>query len=345
MTTSLSGEPHPGTARPAAPTWSGGQKGSPALRSGFRLRDLQGELSRLGALVVLVLVATWLSPSFLQAENIRVVLLAVSTVGVMAIGMTFVLLAGEIDLSIGGIAVLSAVIGALLLPTGSALLVIGATLLTGVAAGIVNGICVTAFRVPSLIVTLATLGIARAAGNMLVGGQASYPNELEAYLWFGRGTIAGVPVPIVLFALAGIVAIAVVRFSIFGRMLYATGGNAAAAALSGIDVRMVRIVVFAVSGACAALAGIMEGARLSYINPAGFMGVELAVIAVTILGGTALTGGRGTIEGTLIAALIIGIINNALNLLGVSVYIQQIVIAGVILAVVLPDSFRRGSRE
>src|SRR5690606_8821514 len=150
-----------------------------------------------------------------------------------------------------------------------------------VAAGIVNGICVTAFRVPSLIVTLATLGIARAAGNMLVGGQASYPNELEAYLWFGRGTIAGVPVPIVLFALAGIVAIAVVRFSIVGRMLYATGGNAAAAALSGIDVRMVRIVVFAVSGACAALAGIMEGARLSYINPAGFMGVELAVIAVT----------------------------------------------------------------
>jgi ribose/xylose/arabinose/galactoside ABC-type transport system permease subunit len=308
------------------------------------MRTATGELSRLGLLVLLIGVAAFVSPGFLQADNGRVVLLAVSTVGMMSIGMTLVLLAGDIDLSVGGTAVLATVVGGLLIPTGSPFLTVAATLATGIGVGIVNGVCVALLRVPSLIVTLATLGIARAVGNIVAGGQAIYPNDMPAYLWFGRGSLLGVPVPILLFAAAAAFGIILARFSTFGRMLYATGGNLAAAAYSGIPTTTVRLTVFALSGFFAALAGIMESARLSYINPAGFAGVELTVIAVTILGGASLTGGRGTIEGTLIAALIVGVINNTLNLLGISIYVQQIVTAAVILLIVLPDSFRKGSR-
>ncbi len=316
----------------------------PALASSYLLRSASGELSRLALLVLLVGIAAFVSPAFLQADNGRVVLLAVSTVGMMAIGMTLVLLAGDIDLSVGGTAVLGTVVGGLLIPTGSPILVIAATLATGVGVGLVNGFCVAFLRVPALIVTLATLGIARAVGNILAGGQAIYPNDVPVYLWFGRGAVGGIPAPVLLIAVAGAFGIVLTRFSIFGRMLYATGGNPAAAAYSGVPVTAVRLTVFALSGLLAALAGIMESARLSYINPAGFAGVELTVIAIAILGGASLAGGRGNIEGTLIAALIVGVINNTLNLLGVSIYVQQIVTAAVILVIVLPDSFRRGSR-
>jgi ribose/xylose/arabinose/galactoside ABC-type transport system permease subunit len=132
------------------------------------------------------------------------------------------------------------------------------------------------------------------------------------------------------------------KYSIFGRELYATGGNVKAAALSGINVVGVRTIVFMISGVCAALAGMLESARLSYINPAGLEGMELSVLAVTVLGGAALAGGSGSIAGTLVAALIIGIVNNLLNQLGVSIYLQQVVTAAVILAVVLPGMRQRG---
>jgi ribose/xylose/arabinose/galactoside ABC-type transport system permease subunit len=316
---------------------------APTNRRRFAWRlPAAGNINRIGLLVALILVGQLVAPSFLTPGNIRVILMAVAGVGIMAYGMTFVVITGEIDLSVGGIAVLSCVAGGLLIPTGSAPLVIGATLATGLAIGCINGILVAWIGIPSLIVTLGTLGICRALGNIFSGGQALYPTSIEAYLWFGRGEIFGAPVAVLLLVALGAVAIVIARYSVFGRAVYATGGNMKAAALSGIDVKRVRFVVFVISGACAALAGMLDSARLSYINPAGFEGVELSVLAITVLGGAALSGGSGSIVGTLVAALIIGAVNNLLNQLGASIYLQQVVTAAVILAVVLPGMRQRG---
>lgn len=278
-----------------------------------------GDLSRVAVLVALVIVGQAIAPSFLSLANIHVILLAVAAIGIMAYGMTLVVITGEIDLSIAGAAILSCVVGGLLIPTGSAALVIGATLLTGLAVGLTNGVLVAALGIPSLIATLGTLGIGRALANIISGGQALYPEGLDGYLWLGRGDFLGVPMPVVLLL-----------------------GNVRAAALSGINVIGIRITVFAISGVCAALAGMLGSARLSYINPAAFEGMELSVLAVTVLGGAALSGGVGSISGTLLAAMIIGVVNNLLNQMGVSIYLQQVVTAAVILAVVLPGMWQRG---
>ena len=302
-------------------------------------------VGRIALLAVLVVVASLFLPGFATLENARTVLLAVSTVGVMALGMTLVLLAGELDLSIGGAAVISGVVGGMLLETGSVTLMVGGVLATGLGCGLVNGLLVTRLGVPSLIVTLGMLGILRALANILSGGQAMYPEGVGGYLWFGRGAVLGIPVPVLVFSFAAIAAIVVTRYAQFGRKLYAVGGNAAATNLSGIRVDRVRILVFVASGLTAALAGLLETARLAYIGPAGFTGIELSVIAVATLGGVSLAGGRGTIEGTILAALIIGVVNNALNLGGVSSYVQQIITAAVILVVVLPDGLQRKERE
>ncbi|AZO73426.1 MAG: ABC transporter permease [Mesorhizobium sp.] len=301
-----------------------------------------GDMSRVAVLIALLIAGQAITPSFLSLANIHVILLAVAAIGIMAYGMTLVVITGEIDLSIAGVAILSCIAGGLLIPTGSAALVIGATLLTGLAIGLINGILVAALGIPSLITTLGMLGISRALANIFSGGQALYPEPIAAYLWLGRGDLAGIPLPVVLLVVLGAAAIALTKYSIFGRALYATGGNVKAAALSGINVVGVRAAVFAISGACAALAGMLESARLSYINPAGFEGMELSVLAVTVLGGAALSGGSGSIIGTVVAALIIGIVNNLLNQLGVSIYLQQVVTAAVILAVVMPGMWQRG---
>lgn len=318
-----------------------------AARSGlavgrpFQLRSQLGGLSRIAVLLVLVLTAQAVTPSFLTPANLQVILMAVAAIGVMAIGMTLVVIAGEIDLSIAGTAILACVLGGILIPTGSPALVIGVTLLTGLVLGLINGILVAGLRIPSLIATLGMLGISRALANISSGGQALYPESIGSYVWLGRGSLLGLPVPVLILLVLTVLAICLTRFSIFGQALYATGGNVKAARLSGINVTAMRISVFVLCGFCAALAGMLDSARLSYINPSGFEGIELSVLAVTVLGGAALSGGKGTITGTLVAALIIGVVNNLLNQLGVSIYLQQVAIAAVILAVVLPDALKR----
>lgn len=313
-----------------------------AFRPPWRLSQIAG-LSRIGALLVLVVIAQSMAPSFLSVANLQVILMAVAAIGIMAFGMTLVVIAGEIDLSIAGVAILACVVGGILIPTGSPLLIIGATLATGLVAGLINGLLVTRLRIPSLIATLGMLGIARALANIVSGGQALYPDSIASYIWLGRGTLLGIPIPVLILLVLAVLAICLTRFSVFGRALYATGGNAEAARLSGINTAAVRITVFMLCGFSAALAGMLDSARLSYINPAGFEGIELSVLAVTVLGGAALSGGKGTITGTLVAALIIGVVNNLLNQLGVSIYLQQVVTAAVILIVVLPDALQRGS--
>lgn len=310
-------------------------------RGQARLLPEIGDLSRVAVLVALVAVGQILYPGFLSPENLRVVLTAVAGIGILAFGMTMVVITGEIDLSVAGVAVLSTVIGGLLLPTGSPVLILGAVLLCGLCLGILNGLLVAKLGISSLISTLAMLGIAGALANIFSAGQATYPEKIAEYMWFGRGAILGVPVPIVLLAVLALACVFITRSSTFGRKLYATGGNARAALLSGIRIDRVKIAVFAFCGVCAALTGLIESARLGYINPAAFPGLELKVLAVTVLGGAALAGGTGSVFGTLVATLIIGVINNLLNQMGVSFYMQQVVTALVILIVVAPGMKNR----
>lgn len=319
---------------------------TPVRARGARLRmGVDGVVGRVALLLALVAAASMLQPAFATPDNARTVLLAVATVGIMALGMSLVLLAGEIDLSIGGVAVVSGVVGGMLLPAHGAVLAVAGVLATGLLCGLLNGLLVTRLGVPSLIVTLGMLGILRAIANILSGGQAIYPEADSGYVWFGRGAVLGIPVPVLAFAAVALLAWLLVRHTRFGRELYAAGGNAKAARLSGVRVDRVRLAVFAASGVAAALAGLLEMARLAYIGPGGLVGIELSVIAIATLGGVSLAGGRGTIEGTLLAALIIGVVNNSLNIAGVSSYVQQIVTAAVILLVVLPDGLQRRERE
>jgi len=292
-------------------------------------------------LVALVAIGTLVSSSFFSLENFKIILLAVAGTTVVALGMTMVVISGEIDLSVAGTAVLSGIVGAALFDTGSAFIVVSAVLAVGLLLGFLNGLLVVWIGIPSLIATLAMLGIARALANTVSSGQAAYPDNLPGYLWFGRGDLWGVPVPILTLLLAAILAITLTRYTAFGVKLYATGGNAAAATLSGIRTGRVKIVTFMICGVLAAVAGILESARLSYINPAAYPGMELRVLAITVLGGAALVGGSGTILGTLLAAMIIGVINSLLNQLGVSIYLQQVVTALIILAVVVPGIRQR----
>jgi ribose/xylose/arabinose/galactoside ABC-type transport system permease subunit len=306
----------------------------------LRLPDI-ADLSRLAVLVILVAFGESQFPGFLSGENLRVVLTAVAGIGVLAFGMTMVVITGEIDLSVAGVAVLSTVAGGLLLPTGSGVAMIAATLLCGLCLGLINGLFVAKLGISSLIMTLAMLGIGSAVANIASGGQATYPEKIVEYMWFGRGALFGIPVPIALLAIMAVICVLITRNSTFGRKLYATGGNARAALLSGIRIDRVKIAVFAFCGLCASITGLIESARLGYINPAAFPGLELRVLAVTVLGGAALAGGTGSVFGTLVATLIIGVINSMLNQMGISFYMQQVVTALVILAVVTPGMKNR----
>jgi ribose transport system permease protein len=278
--------------------------------------------------------ASAISPAFLSYDNLQNVLRAVTVIGIISLGMTLVMIAGEIDLSVGSVAALAGMAGAQFVDTDSSLIVIVVTLGAGLLAGIVNGIGVAVFGVSSLIMTLGTLAIARALGNVISRGQAAYPTNLEFYMSLARGKILGLPVPIIIFFLAVASVWALVRFFSFGRKLYAVGSNPRAARLSGINTRTIKIQVFALSGLFAGIANLLQSGRLGQIDPAMGAGYELTAIAIAVLGGASLFGGRGTIEGTLIAALIIGVLNNLLNLLGISIYIQQVVVAGIIVSIV-----------
>ena len=261
-----------------------------------------GDVIRLAVLAALAATGALLFPGFLGASNLGVVLTAIAGMGILALGMTMVIITGEIDLSVAGIAVLATVIGGTLLPTGSPVLVIGSVLLTGLVLGFLNGFLVAVLRLPSLIVTLAMMGLTSALANIISRGQASYPNDMQAYLWFGRADMLNLPVPVVLFVAAAVAAWLLTRFSVFGQRLHATGGNRRAAELSGVRTWKVRLAVFMISGLAAATVGLIESARLGYINPAAFSGLELRVLAVAVLGGAVLSGGVGTVSGTVLAA-------------------------------------------
>jgi ribose/xylose/arabinose/galactoside ABC-type transport system permease subunit len=284
-------------------------------------------------LAAVVVFAAIFDPRVFQLTNIANVLRMVSIVGLVALGETLVLLTGEIDLSVGSIMSLSLAMGGLFLHWGSGP-ALAVTCLTGLFLGLINGIAVALGRVSSLIMTLGTLSIYGGLANVVAGGQASYLYGLDGYLWTGRGYLLGIPIPVVIFISAVIACFIVLGYSKAGRAVYFTGANQIAAWYSGIGVERVKIAVFGCAGLFAAMAGPMFASQTNRVTPIQGAGFELSAIAIAVLGGTALEGARGNVVGTLIGALIYGLLLNILSLSGVGTYMEQ-VLKGVMLIVIV----------
>ncbi|WP_239741084.1 ribose ABC transporter permease [Mammaliicoccus sp. M-M45] len=290
-------------------------------------------------LILLIVVISIMNSAFLDLSNLLNLLRQVSINGLIAFGMTFVILTGGIDLSVGSILALSSAFTAILITSGLnpiVALIVG--VLGGFLLGVFNGILVTFGSMAPFIATLATMTIFRGLtlvvtdGNPITSLGDSYMFQL-----FGKGYFFGIPVPAVTMIIVFIVLAIILQKTTFGRHTYAIGGNEVASKISGIKVNRVKILIYGISGLMSALAGAILTSRLNSAQPTAGTSYELDAIAAVVLGGTSLTGGKGRIVGTLIGVLIIGVLNNGLNLLGVSSFYQQVVKGIVILIAVLID--------
>ncbi|MFP3917515.1 ribose ABC transporter permease [Lysinibacillus telephonicus] len=299
-------------------------------------------LSKLGplfGLLLLIIIVSVLNPSFLSIANIFNVLRQVSISAIIAFGMTFVILTGGIDLSVGSTLALTGAIAASLLAGGlDPFLTMGIALILGLILGAINGVVITKGKVAPFIATLATMTIYRGLTLVFTEGRPiSGLGDHYSFQLFGKGYFLGFPVPVVTMVIAFFILYFILQKTTFGRRVYAVGGNEEAAKLSGINTDRVKIAVYAITGFLAALSALILTSRLNSAQPTAGESYELDAIAAVVLGGTSLNGGKGWIFGTLIGALIIGVLNNGMNLIGVSSFWQQVVKGIVILLAVLMD--------
>lgn len=300
------------------------------------------EQKSLIALLLLVVVVSFLNPDFFTVNNLLNILRQTSVNAIIAVGMTFVILTAGIDLSVGSVLALSGAFAASMIALQIPVIVaVPASLLAGALLGALSGIIIAKGKVQAFIATLVTMTLLRGVTMVYTEGRpisSGFTKTADVFSWFGTGYVLGIPVPVWLMVIVFAVAWYLLTQTRFGRYVYALGGNESATRLSGINVDRVKMAVYAISGLLSALAGIIVTSRLSSAQPTAGTGYELDAIAAVVLGGTSLMGGKGKIMGTLIGALIIGFLNNALNLLDVSSYYQMIAKAVVILAAVLVDN-------
>jgi ribose transport system permease protein/inositol transport system permease protein len=310
-------------------------------------------------LVLLILVFAALQPNFLHPLNLMNILRQVSISGLIAIGMTFVILTGGIDLSVGSLVALTGLAGAYVAKGGlESRFAVGAgadtgnpvilafltAIAVGVAAGALQGLAITRLRVPPFVVTLGGLTAWRGAALLLSqGGPIS--GFGPDYTWWGQGRVGGVPVPVIVFLAAAVLAHVVLRHTRFGLHVYAVGGNPAAADLNGVNTRRVVFLVYVIVGFSCGLASFLLSARLSSAEAVAGLGLELDVISAVVIGGTSLFGGVGGVFGTLVGALLIGVLRNGLVLLNISPFIQQIVIGLILVAAVAFDQYAAARRR
>jgi ribose transport system permease protein len=289
-------------------------------------------------LVVLCAVLWILTPHFLTVSNLLNVAEQTSINAVVAVGMTFVILSGGIDLSVGSIVALAGVVLGTSLQGGQPLYVaVPLALVVGLACGLANGGLISWGGLPPFIVTLGTMSIARGAALLFTEGRPVSGFD-PSFRVIATGRVGFIPAPVIVMALVYVVANFVLTRTTFGRYVYAIGGNEEATRLSGVPVRFHKTMIYGVSGLMSAVAAVVLTARLNSAQPIAGMMYELDAIAATVIGGTSLMGGDGTLGGTLVGALIMGVLRNGLNLLGVSSFLQQIVIGGVIVVAVLLDT-------
>lgn len=290
-------------------------------------------------LVIFLIAMAFLSDRFFTFKNLTNVGRQISLNAILALGMTLVIISGGIDLSVGGVCALGCCVCAKILnSTGSSLLAIAVVLLIGLAVGAFNGFVVSKTGIAPFIVTLSTVSIIR--GITLVMTNASpMPISNAAFKFIGQGTLLGIPFPIFITLILAIITAFVMNKTVFGRYVYAIGGNERSAIVAGIQVKKVKISVYMVSGFLAAFTAIIYTSRLSSGVPSLGDGFEMDAITAAVIGGASLAGGQGHIWGTMIGAVIIGILNNALNLLNINSYFQDIVKGVVVLLAVLFDFF------
>ncbi|WP_440866605.1 ribose ABC transporter permease [Symbiopectobacterium purcellii] len=300
------------------------------------------EQKSLIALLILIALVSSMSPNFFTVNNLFNILQQTSVNAIMAVGMTLVILISGIDLSVGSLLALTGAVAASIVGLEvNALLAVFGALALGAAIGAGTGVIVAKGKVQAFIATLVMMLLLRGVTMVYTNGSpinTGFSDVADTFGWFGIGRPLGIPTPIWLMVIVFIAAWYMLHHTRLGRYIYALGGNEAATRLSGISVDKVKIIVYGLCGLLSALAGIIEVARLSSAQPTAGTGYELDAIAAVVLGGTSLAGGKGRIVGTLIGALILGFLNNGLNLLGVSSYYQMIVKAAVILLAVLVDN-------
>jgi ribose transport system permease protein len=310
-------------------------------------RRLVAPSRRLGTLAGLLglCVLLWiLTPHFLTVANLLNVLEQTAINAIIAVGMTFVIISGGIDLSVGSLLALAGVVLASRLHAGSPMVVaIGAAMAVGFLFGALNGIAITRGRLPPFIATLGMMSVARGCALLFTDGRpiSGFDPEFRS---IATARFAGIPSPVFVTAAAYMLGQFVLSETRFGRYVYALGGNEEATRLSGVHVRLHKTVVYGVSGLTSACAAVLLTARLNSAQPIAGMMYELDAIAATVIGGTSLMGGEGHLGGTLIGALIMGVLRNGLNLLGVSSFLQQVVIGVVIVFAVLIDTMLKARK-
>jgi ribose transport system permease protein len=315
---------------------------APAAQSGPRGARFSVRLESLLVLAILIVALSFLSPYFLSVSNFLNILLATSVIGVLGFGATFVIAAAGIDLSLGSVLALSGVVGALSvnalnLPWPVAIVT---CLAVGAFCGLVNGLLNAKAGIPAFIVTLGMLGVARGLGLVFTNGQPVYGMP-EPLIFLGQGRPWGIPMPVFIFLAVAVIAHFVLAFTRFGKYAQVIGDNETAARAMGIRVERHRVALYVVSGTLAGLAGLLFLARVNAGDPTAGLNYELTAITAAILGGTNLFGGRASVLGTLIGALVMGVLQNGLNLLAVSSFYQQMAIGAVLVLAVWLDQVNR----
>lgn len=331
----------------------------PAKQGGVSIGRLLLEGRAFFALIVIIAVFSFLSPNYFTVANFLIMASHVAIYGILAIGMLLVILNGGIDLSVGSILALSGVVagalmqgvelpafGVVLYPPVWAVVVLTCTM--GALVGALNGILIAWFRVPAFVATLGVMYVARGVALLMTNG-LTYNNlsgreELgnTGFDWLGFNRLGGIPISVLVLAGIALLTGVMLSRSAFGRWLYASGGNERAADLSGVPVKRVKITVYTISGILSAIAGLVLSSQLTSAGPTAGTTYELTAIAAVVIGGAALTGGRGTVRGTMLGAFVIGFLSDGLVIIGVSSYWQTVFTGAVIVLAVLMNSIQYG---
>lgn len=308
----------------------------------FKLSGNKFDIARYGLVAMLALLCVVLSiatPNFLTIQNLIIVAKQISINGILAVGVTFVLLTGGVDLSLGSVVALSGVVSALAARQENSAIAIPlfSGILAGAICGFLNGFVVGKGRVAPFIVTLGMMTIARGAALVISGGKP-VSGLNSKFVSIGGGNLLGIPIPVLLLAATAVISAVVLKYTRIGRHIYAVGDSEVAARVCGINIVGVKLFTYTICGALAGLAGAVLAARITAGQPNAGIAYELDAIAAVVIGGTSLSGGIGGIGGTILGALLMGIINNGLDLLNISSYYQQIIKGVIIIGAVWMDS-------
>lgn len=302
------------------------------------------ELTLIVLIALIILVMANINPYFFSLSNFRAVAVGMTPTAIIVIGMAILLVSGGFDLSVGSVMALSSTVVAMLLLTGMPIFTaVLCGLLMGGVIGIANGVLVTSFGINPLIATLGTMSIARGIALVLTEG-FSVSSLPSSFAWIGKASFSGFPVIVILTIVLVLLFDLAVRHTRFFRQVYFIGANEKAAMLSGIHVNRVRIILYALTGVLAALAGVLLASRLMSGTPTAGNGIELQVLAAAVIGGASLRGGEGTILGAFLGVVFVALINNSMTMLAVSIYWQMIVIGSVLIIAVALDMLIRSKR-